>query len=376
MSTFSMPSLGADMEKGTIVDWHIKEGDRVNRGDIVAEVETQKGVMEVEIWQSGMIKKICIPVGEEVPVGTPLAILEQAIEPRPADQSKVAATPLARRMAKEAQLNLSQIKGTGPHGAICRQDVETALEARNTTDHAFLSRDSIPTPKPQNRDSMRQAIARSMERSKKEIPHYAIKIDADLSKLTDTLAELNLRRLATDRILPISALVKAVALAARRTPQVNGFWRNGAFRPSQSVHVGLAISLKGGGLVAPALMHAGDKPVDVLMKEILDLVARARRGKLKISEMSESTITLTNLGDKGADEVTGIITPPQVSLVGVGRISPKPWASGNLLGVRPVATLTLVGDHRVSDGHLGSLFLRDMEHLLAHPHENGFLNIT
>jgi pyruvate dehydrogenase E2 component (dihydrolipoamide acetyltransferase) len=162
-------------------------------------------------------------------------------------------------------------------------------------------------------------------------------------------------------------LVKAVALAVRATPEVNGFWVDGAFRPSEHVHVGMAVSLRQGGLVAPALHHADRKPLGDLMKEILDVTNRARTGVLRSSEVADATITVTSLGDQGVESVFGIIHPPQVALVGFGKVVERPWASGGMLGVRPVISATLSADHRASDGHRGGRFLAAIDALLQEP---------
>jgi pyruvate dehydrogenase E2 component (dihydrolipoamide acetyltransferase) len=183
----------------------------------------------------------------------------------------------------------------------------------------------------------------------------------------DWLHEANAARPVTGRLLPAVLLLKAVALAAREVPEVNGFYLDGAFRPAAAVHVGVAISLRQGGLVAPALHDVADKPLDLLMRELGDLVRRARAGSLRSSEMSDPTITVTNLGDQGVEAVFGIIYPPQVALVGFGRIADRPWVDGGRLGVMPVLTASLAADHRVSDGHRGAVFLSRLRDRLQQP---------
>ncbi len=164
-------------------------------------------------------------------------------------------------------------------------------------------------------------------------------------------------------------LLKATALAAREVPELNGFWIDDEPRPAEHVHLGVAVSLRGGGLVAPAIHDADTKDLDTLMCELRDLVQRARTGHLRSSEMSDPTITVTNLGDQGVDEVHGVIYPPQVALVGMGRIAPKPVAVAGLLGVHPVVRITLAGDHRATDGHTGARFLTAIDRLLQRPEE-------
>lgn len=392
MTHFKMPALGADMEKGTVIEWRVKPGQKVERGQIVAEVETEKGVMEVEIWHSGTIGDILVPVGSTVPVGAPLAIVYEPNEPTVAGKQAFAlaspddlhalkkttvATPLARRIAQEYDLDLLQIKGTGPHGAITRGDVESAAKQRAESEHTapLLREEQVkiertPSPPPDSNrhlEMMRQAIARNMERSKKEIPHYYLKTELNAAGLMEQLQRVNTGRSAVDQVLAIAVIVRAVALAACKIPSVNGFWQEGRFQAATSVNVGLAVSLKGGGLIAPALMDCDRKTVQQIQTEILDLVARARRGKLRGSEMTSATLTVTNLGDQGVDEVYGVIYPPQVALVGVGTIRQRPWARGEFLGIQPVLTLTLSADHRASDGHTGGNFLKEIQRCLEHP---------
>ena len=216
---------------------------------------------------------------------------------------------------------------------------------------------------------MRRVIAAAMERSKREIPHYYVSETIPLGKALAWLAAENAMRSVTDRLLPAALLLKAVALTLRRFPELNGFHREGIFRPAGAVHLGVAISLRQGGLVAPALLDADAKPLTQLMRELLDLTQRCRAGSLRSSELSESTITVTNLGDRGAAEVFGIIYPPQVALVGFGRIAERPWAEDGGLKIMPVTTASLSADHRVSDGHRGALFLVELGELLQHPEE-------
>lgn len=213
---------------------------------------------------------------------------------------------------------------------------------------------------------MRHAIGALMARSKREIPHYYLATSIDLHAALGWLAEVNARRPVTERLLPAALLLKATALAAREVPVVNGSWDDG-FRPAPAVHVGVAVSLRGGGLVAPAIHGTDELTVDALMAALRDLVARARRGVLRSSEMSDPTITVTNLGDQGVEEVFGVIYPPQVALVGFGRIVDRPWAAGGMVGVRPLIRATLAGDHRASDGHDGARFLAAIDRLLQAP---------
>ena len=214
---------------------------------------------------------------------------------------------------------------------------------------------------------MRRAVAAAVTRSKREIPHYYLSADVSLGNAMAWLAAQNQARAIVDRILPAALLLKSVALALRTYPALNGFWVDDAHRPAESINLGVAISLRSGGLIAPAIHCADSLPLDDLMRALSDLVRRARSGGLRGSEMTDPTVTVSNLGDEGAACVYGVIYPPQVALVGFGKIADRPWAERGMLGVRPVVTVTLAADHRATDGHYGSRFLAEIDRLLQAP---------
>jgi len=291
-------------------------------------------------------------------------------------------SPLARRLAEELHVDLAAVRGTGAGGAITKADVETVLAAKAAAAPAVapvpaeeraLEAEGPPVGAAEERTAvdrysdMRKAIAAAVSRSKREIPHYYLATDIPLHAALAWLESVNAERPTGERMLPAVLLVRAVALALREYPDFNGFWTDGAFRPAAGIHVGLAISLRGGGLVVPAIHDTESKPLDVLAREFRDVVQRARTGGLRASEMMDATITLTNLGDQGVETVFGVIYPPQVALVGFGRIAERPWAENGMLGVRPVVTCTLAADHRASDGHRGSLFLAEIARRLQNP---------
>jgi len=408
MSDFVMPSLGADMEAGTVLDWYVKPGDTVKHGDIVALVDTSKAEIEVEIFEGGVIDELLIPVGERVPVGTVLATLHPvgaeapvpvgapaapmpapaapatavtpSPTPPPAPVSVAPATagtnhrlrvsPLARRVAAQLGVDLSEVSGSGPNGAITKADVERASPTGQPP--APVERPTAPAParEPGDRQAaMREAIGALMARSKREIPHYYLQLEIDISRALDWLRDANLQRPMNERLLPSVLFLSAVARAAAEIPEMNGFWTNGAFRPGDGVHLGVAISLRGGGLIAPALHDADNKSLDEIMAGVRDLVQRARAGRLRSSEMSDPTLTVTNLGERGVDLVHGVIYPPQVALVGFGAVRERPWAIDGMLGVRPVVVATLAADHRASDGHAGGRFLTLIERRLQKPED-------
>lgn len=389
MGQFLMPSLGADMEVGTIIEWRVQPGDRVHRGDIVAVVDTEKADIEVEIFDDGVIDELLVEVGRQVPVGTPLATITSASaevrreapastptvappppppEPARAPAPVIAAapppppmgttsyarsSPFARRLAVERGVSLAGLSGSGPGGAVVAADVPAA---------------AAPPTRPSRQEAMRAATAELMARSKREIPHFYLADTVDLSAALEWMAAQNLSLPVTERLLPAALLLKATALAAREVPALNGSWTD-SFHPSSAVHLGVAVSLRGGGLIAPAIHDADQLSVAELMAALRDLVARARSGRLRASEMSDPTLTVTNLGEQGAGEVYGVIYPPQVALVGIGRIVDRPVVVEGLVVVRPTATVTLAADHRTSDGHEGSRLLATIARLLQTPEE-------
>jgi pyruvate dehydrogenase E2 component (dihydrolipoamide acetyltransferase) len=393
MAEFRMPSLGADMERGTLVHWFVKPGDLVKRGDIFAEVETQKGVIDVEIFEGGEISELVVPEGEEAPVGAVLALLngaravptvvteetapeEPVVEERPVEAAPVQpparpsrrrealrVSTVARRLAEELGIDLTSVQGSGPGGAIGLGDVRRA--ARDAGQQPVPARQA---PADQA-SAMRAAIAAAMTRSKREIPHYYLGTDIDIKAALDWLEAENRRRPVTERLLSAALLVKAVALAVRDVPEMNGSWVDDAFQPGQSVHVGVAISLRDGGLIAPAVLDADRKSLGEVMEAMSDLVMRARGGKLRSSELTDATITVTSLGEQGVDTVYGVISPPQVALVGFGEIVERPVAVDGMIGVRPVIRATLSADHRASVGHRGGVFLRRVRNLLQTPED-------
>jgi pyruvate dehydrogenase E2 component (dihydrolipoamide acetyltransferase) len=206
-----------------------------------------------------------------------------------------------------------------------------------------------------------------MARSNREIPHYYLEKQIEMSAALAWLREENLRRPVKDRLLPAALLIRAVSRALKDVPELNGHWIDDHLDVKQAIHVGFAIALRKGGLMTPAILNADQKNIGEIMAALGDLVARTREGHLRTSEMTDGTITITNLGDLGVDTVYGVIYPPQVALVGFGRIQDRPWASDGMLGVRPVLTATLAGDHRATDGRKGAQFLEAVNRYLQEP---------
>lgn len=439
-----MPSLGADMEEGTLVEWLVGVGDRVERGDIVASVETDKSTIEVEVFESGTVEELLVEPGTSVAVGAALARIGDGpggtSSPPTVDHPPTAApveapgpdrpgtvvgdgpgrrhasvlrSPLVRHLAERLDVDTSRLQGTGPGGVITRHDVQRsarpfadaattsspratprarrraaelgvdlreltgtgvagAICERDVTDAARRHDETAdsraaPVGEEPGVDRMRAAIARTMERSNREIPHYHLSSTIDLGALTDWLATRNTGRPASGRVLPAAAILRACALAAVKVPELNGEWRDGAPVTADQVHLGVLVSLRRGGLMAPVIRDAQDRSVEELMATLSDLVERARRGSLRSSELSGATLTVTNLGDRGVDEVHGVIHPPQLAIVGVGRIALRPLVVDGEVVARPSAVVTLGADHRATDGRTGSRFLRHLETVLADP---------
>lgn len=377
MIEFKMPSLGADMEAGTLVEWLVKRGATVKRGDIIAVVDTQKGLIDIEVFDEGTISEILVKENEKVPVGTVMALIESVKEDVTGQEAKekvkevvqpvnkveakkerekitvaemphfIKASPLAKRMAAEKGIGLNTIKGTGENGAITKEDVEKAIVAKMAP---AAGKDIVAT------ENIRMAVAAAMSKSNREIPHYYLETKLDMSKALAWLTEANKQRTIKQRLLPVVLLLKAVAKALTEVPQLNGYWDNG-LKLKQDINIGFVVSLRSGGVMIPAISAADKKSIDELMASLNDLIPRARAMKLRSSELSESTITVTNLGDNNVETVYGVIYPPQVAIIGFGSITEQPWAENGMLDVRPVLTVTLSADHRATDGSTGSRFL-------------------
>lgn len=454
-----MPSLGADMDRGTLLEWLVSPGDVVAKGDIVAVVDTEKSDIEVEVFESGVVAELLVGVGEEVPVGTPLARIESSATGRsgtralspdagPAPQNGAMAaetavaaapapvlegpprgapttaqtagrvlSPLVRHLAEERHLDLSRLRGTGPGGVVTRHDVEAAgtgpavgldegrlraspLARRLARDAGVdlaavtgsgpsgavlaadlrdagqgapsasgvrgLAPDAGSVPRKEGPDGMRRVIANAMARSKREIPHYYLQTTIDMAAALDWLRARNEERPVTERILPVALLLKATAVTAAEHPELNGHWEGG-HRPSSAVHLGVAIALRGGGLVAPGIEGADQRSLDELMAALRDLTKRARAGRLRQSEWTGPTITVTNLGDLGVESVWGVINPPQLAMVGFGAVRDAVVAVDGSPVVRPVVQATLAADHRTSDGIQGAAFLAAIDRRLHDP---------
>lgn len=450
MGLFTMPVLGADMERGTLVEWRVRPGDRVAKGELIAVVDTDKATIDVEVFESGVVEELLVQEGDTVPVGTPLARIDEpatvsgaapvgttgpaprtgpaAAEhaggvrtpDRPAAPSAIPAaptaphprtsSPLVRHLADRSGIDLDRVEGTGPGGRVTREDVERAalqqsrrrvsprarrlarersvdvaavtgsgpggstvardVEAASTAASSPAAQLAAPPTGPADqrsagRSGARAAAARSMERSQREIPHYHLRSTIDLEPALAALARHNSDRPPDAQVLPAALLLAAVAASARRVPEVNGWWTDGDLVTSPTVDLGMVVSLRDGGLVTPTIREADHLDLDALMAQLRDVVARCRSGRLRSSDLAPASLTVTNLGDRGADVVHGLIQHPQVALVGFGRIAARPHVVDGGVQARRTVVVSLAADHRASDGRIGSRFLHHVEqHLI------------
>ena len=384
------------MEDGTIVEWLKTTGDAVKRGDVLAVVETVKGAIEIESFEDGLLDAIVAAPGATVSVGDVLAHIqkngsddrtgpesgveapgrtaplsggepERQIAPPKTkavagDRLSVRISPAARKRAQALNLDVAALR-PGPDGTIGLSEVEAAQAISSEP-----QKTGRPAIKPGlDFDAMRRAIGSAMARSKREIPHYYVTSTLDLSAFLAWLEKANRARGVQDRLLYAAPLIKAVALALKDVPSLNGFYENDNHHTSEQVHVGVATALRGGGLIAPAIHDAGALTPDEAMVRLRDLVARVRSGRLRGSEMTDATVTLSILGADVADSLQPVIYPPQVAIIGCGAIRKRPWADGESVVVRPTMSVTVAGDHRVSDGRAAGRFLNRLDTLLQKP---------
>ena len=383
-----MPSLGADMESAILMEWLVKEGDSVKKGQIIAEVETSKGVIEIEVFEDGVVEKLLVEEETDCKVGTPLAMIksdskekkEEVLKVEPVEvkepeikkepiiekqaekieqDTRVKISPIARKRAEELSVDITKI--IPKDGLIQLAQIESIVQKIEVPKKVDSKRDQ--------KDSMRKAIAVAMSRSNAEIPHYYLSTSINMTPALNYLEVLNKERTIKQRILPVALLIRGVVLALKEVPQLNGFWLDDSHHISEEIHPGIAIALRKGGLMTPALLDAGEKNLNETMESLSDLISRTRGGKLRSSEMTKQTITITNLGDLGVESVYGVIYPPQLAVVGLGAIIDKPWAEGDTLSVRKVMKATLAGDHRATDGRVGALFLEKLNKFLQNPEE-------
>ena len=396
---FRLPSLGADMEHATLAQWLKSPGDPVHRGEAIAVVETDKGLIDIESYEDAMVTELVVAPGARIAVGAVMARLSAeraagapareattaAAPPQPlssaagplapapkppaplapvapavAGPGRARLSPAARRRAHELGMAPEALEQRMAGKILHVEDVERlAAEAK--------ARPSGVAVAPDARSAMRAVIGSAMARAKREIPHYYLGHALDFGAVRDWVVRHNATLPVSERLIEGLLVVKAVALAAARIEGFNGYFRDGHFARSTAIHVGTAIAMRGGGLVAPALLDANRKDLKTLMLEFSDLVTRVRTGHMRSSEFMTATITVTSLGEDGVETIYPIINPPQVAIVGTGCVSERPWVHAGSMAARPVLNLTLAADHRVTDGRTGSRFLKTIAELLAAP---------
>lgn len=365
MIELRMPSFGADMEAARFVLWHVQTGQALKRGDVVAVVETQKGAIDVELWQDGTMARLMAQPGEQIPVGGLLAVLAEpgeswqalAVAPPPAQSAPPTQTPsppadrrprlspAARERARALGVDIAALAAQAGDRVVTLADVEQAAAT------------AAPPKAASSSVSMRAAIGAAMTRSWREIPHYHVGCELVVEQPLRALEAFNRERPVNERVLFAAVLLHAVAQAVLSTPTLNGRFENGVFHPADAVHLGVVTSLRGGGLVVPTVHDAHRLSPVELMTVLRAVLERARSGQLRSSDLADSTLTVSHLGDLGAESVQGVIYPPQVALVGLGRVAVRPAVvDGSVVAARTLHA-TLAGDHRVSDGLVGSRFL-------------------
>ena len=370
-----MPSLGADMEAATLVQWKVRAGDAVRKGAVIAVVETEKGLIDVEAFDEGVIERLLVEPGTRVAVGALLLRLagEASLVPAGVAQRPPAAplapaghtrriTPAARARAARLGVDLARVRGTGPQGVVTLADVDVGTTGAPAPAGAAAAAGGGDA-----RRAMRRAIAASMSRAKREIPHYYLQLALDFTAARQWLETYNAARPVPERLLPAALLIKATARAAAEMPGFNGWYTAEGFAPAPAVHAGVAIALRGGGLVAPAIMDADTRPLAVVMQELTALVGRVRAGHLRSGEFAAASITINSLGEEGVDTLLPIIHPPQVAIIAFGSVLERAWAVAGRVEARPVMNVALAADHRVSDGRDGARFLARIRDLLADP---------
>lgn len=314
MSEFTMPSLGADMDEGVLNQWLVAPGDTVKRGDIVAVVATDKSDIEVEVFHPGVVRELLVAEGTRVAVGTPIARIDDGEEPEARPQP----APLAEQPAEPSD--------------------------------------------------ERRAIAALMTRSWHDIPHFHVSRRIDLTEVAHSVDVFNAARPPAERLVVTAVLLWATAAAAADLPEVNGWWRNDHFEASSAVDLGVVVARRTAGIEMVTITAADSLTPTGVMAALDDAVTRVRRGRLRSGDVSAASLTVTALGDLGADSVAGVIHPPQVALVGFGRVRPEPIVRDGNIVVAPVVDVSVAGDHRALDGLVAARFLERLAARLAEVH--------
>lgn len=406
--TITMPKLGFDMQEGTLVRWLKTEGENINKGDVLAEIETDKATVEVESSASGIIRKLMVDQGAVVPIGAPIAVvgskdekIEDVIQPAkvetksptstssavkqtllqtassvtPAEAAPsfgpVRASPLARKMARDSQVDLAHVQGTGPGGRIVRRDIEDALAGGETglPPATFAAPLFVPVSHADEnvtRSRLRQAIARRMTESKTTIPHFYVTHEYKMDALLDLRKKVNAYLSDDQKISVNDYVVKAAALALREFPNLNSALQGDQVLRHGAVNIGAAVAVSG-GLMTVVCKDADQKPLRQIAVELKAMAGRAREGKVKQEDIEGSTFTVSNLGMFDVEEFVAIINPPEAAILAVGSAREVPVVENSEVkaGWRMKATISV--DHRVSDGAEASQFMQAMAKYLEEP---------
>lgn len=390
-----MPKLGLTMRDGKIIKWCKGEGDRVEKGEILFIVETEKVTYEVESPASGILGKILVRESETVPVTEVVAyiiqegeVLTDSSADVPKKESvreggelpkktgaKIKASPLAKRIAEDQGIDIGIVQGTGPDGRITKEDVLKAVEAGVTApavpekkviepveDTAYHEEELIPL------DGMRSTIAKRMTESWQTTPHFMLTVETDVSemkKLRESCLPL-VEKMTGERLTYTDFLIKIVAMALQRHPEVNCSWTDAGIRMRRHVNVGLAVAVKN-GLIVPVIKDASSKSLSEIAKMRADIAHRASEGLIMPDEMTDGSMTITNLGMFGIDHFIAVINPPESCILSVGRMIEKALVVDGEIQIRPTMTFVLSIDHRVVDGATGSRFLQDIKNMIENP---------
>lgn len=408
-----MPALSPTMTEGNLAKWLKQEGEAVKPGDVIAEIETDKATMEVEAVDEGKLGRIMVPAGSQgVKVNQVIALLLEEGEdaaalakaaapaakpaappapvtakppaaasaqppsaPAPADGERVFASPLARRMAQQAGVDLAQLKGSGPHGRIVKADIDTALARGVPTAAKAAAAPAAPAVAPpvaglppfteQPHSMTRKVIARRLSESKRDAPHFYLTIDCNIDRLLQLRQEINAKR-EKDKISVNDFAIKAAALALKQVPAANASWTDTAVRLYQAADVSVAVATPN-GLITPIIRSADTKTLGVISAEMRELAGRARDNKLKPEEYQGGTFSISNLGMFGVREFAAVINPPQGAILAIGAGEQRPIVKDNALAVATMMTCTLSVDHRVVDGVIGAEFLAAFKRLIEDP---------
>ena len=375
-----MPALGFDMTEGLLARWLKNEGDPVEKGQAIVEIETDKATVEIEAAAAGILALIIVHAGETVPVGTLIGVIAETGEkvmpvsapappapppPAPVPEGRVKASPVARKMAEEAGLDLSRIKGTGPGGRVVERDVQAAIAAGSAQAPPGVPAGPVPgATVPLNR--MRKTIARRMTESKAAAPHFYITVEINMDDAMKMREQLNALAPEAERISVNDLVVAAAARTLARFPVLNASYREDNLEMHPQVNIGIAVALED-GLIPPVLRDADKKPLKRIAAESRALAERARTNKLRSDDLGGGTFTVSNLGMFDVDEFIAIINPPEAAILAVGAVTRRPVAAAGEVRIAPLMKTTLSVDHRVADGAQAGRFMQEFKKLLENP---------